>query len=302
MNYKINLITIISLLVFMSCTTPTENDSNSLLWKITGNGLEEPSFLFGTHHLVPISFLDSISGLEEAFDNTEQTVGELDMANMNEMQMKIMGEAIMPQGVTYESLISAQDVVLLDSTLTNLLGVGLDQFGMLKPAMLSNLISLTLYQKHYPSIANEINIDQHFQAEALNRNRNVVGLEDTEDQIEVLLNSQSLERQAELLMCMVRNPDMVMEQMDELQEAYYTQNINALYELSVKETPDDPCPASDEERNALNKDRNEKWLEKLPSIMEDKPSFIAVGCLHLPGEVGLIDGLREQGYTVEPVS
>lgn len=302
MNYKITLITITSLLMLMSCTTQTINDNNSLLWKISGNGLDEPSFLFGTHHLVPVSFLDSISGLEEAFENTKQTVGELDMANMNEMQMKIMSEAVMPQGVTYESLISAEDVVLLDSALTNLLGIGLNQFGALKPAMLSNLISLTLYQKHYPSIANETNIDQYFQMEALNRNRNVVGLETTEDQIEVLLNTRSLERQAELLMCMVRNQEMVMEQMDEFQDAYYTQNINLLYDLSIKETPDDPCPTTDEEMNELNKDRNEKWLEKLPSIMEDKPSFIAVGCLHLPGEVGLIDGLREQGYTVEPVS
>ena len=302
MNYKTTLITITSLLMLMSCTTQTINDNNSLLWKITGNGLDEPSFLFGTHHLVPVSFLDSISGLEEAFENTKQTVGELDMANMNEMQMKIMSEAVMPQGVTYESLISAEDVVLLDSALTNLLGIGLNQFGALKPAMLSNLISLTLYQKHYPSIANETNIDQYFQMEALNRNRNVVGLETTEDQIEVLLNTRSLERQAELLMCMVRNQEMVMEQMDEFQDAYYTQNINLLYDLSIKETPDDPCPTTDEEMNELNKDRNEKWLEKLPSIMEDKPSFIAVGCLHLPGDVGLIEGLREQGYTVEPVN
>lgn len=302
MNYKITLITITSLLMLMSCTTQTINDNNSLLWKISGNGLDEPSFLFGTHHLVPVSFLDSISGLEEAFENTKQTVGELDMANMNEMQMKIMSEAVMPQGVTYESLISAEDVVLLDSALTNLLGIGLNQFGALKPAMLSNLISLTLYQKHYPSIANETNIDQYFQMEALNRNRNVVGLETTEDQIEVLLNTRSLERQAELLMCMVRNQEMVMEQMDEFQDAYYTQNINLLYDLSIKETPDDPCPTTDEEMNELNKDRNEKWLEKLPSIMEDKPSFIAVGCLHLPGDVGLIEGLRVQGYTVEPVN
>ena len=302
MNYKITLITITSLLMLMSCTTQTINDNNSLLWKISGNGLDEPSFLFGTHHLVPVSFLDSISGLEEAFENTKQTVGELDMANMNEMQMTIMSEAVMPQEVTYESLISAEDVVLLDSALTNLLGIGLNQFGALKPAMLSNLISLTLYQKHYPSIANETNIDQYFQMEALNRNRNVVGLETTEDQIEVLLNTRSLERQAELLMCMVRNQEMVMEQMDEFQDAYYTQNINLLYDLSIKETPDDPCPTTDEEMNELNKDRNEKWLEKLPSIMEDKPSFIAVGCLHLPGDVGLIEGLREQGYTVEPVN
>ena len=51
----------------------------------------------------------------------------------------------------------------------------------------------------------------------------------------------------------------------------------------------------------LNSDRNRKWLDQLPSIMEEKSSFIAVGCLHLPGDDGLIEGLRKQGYSVEAV-
>lgn len=301
MNYNKSLFVILSFLIFVSCNAHSENE-NSLLWKVTGNGLEKPSYLFGTHHLVPISFLDSVDGLQEAFNNTEQTVGELDMANMSEMQIMIMGQSTLPEGMTYNHLLSPEEVSLLDSTLISLVHIGLDQLGTLKPAMLSNIISITFYQKYYPSISNEIGIDQYFQTEALNRGRPVVGLENTEDQIEVLLNSQSIERQAEMLICMVQNPDLLKEQMDELQEAYYSQNINTLYELSIKETPNDPCPSTEEEKNSLNKDRNEKWLEKLPSIMADKPSFIAVGCLHLPGDVGLIEGLKNMGYTVEPVS
>lgn len=302
MNYKKNLFVLSSLIVLLSCTAHSEKNTDSLLWKISGNGLEESSYLFGTHHLAPISFLDSISGLEEAFENSEQTVGELDLANMSEMQMKIMGEAMLPQGVTYESLLPAEDILLLDSTLTSLMGVGLEQFGALKPAMLTNLITITFYNKQYPSITNETSIDEYIQERALNSNQSIVGLEETEDQIHVLLNSQSLERQTELLMCMVKHPDLLMKQMDELQNAYLSQNIDALYELSIKDMTNDPCPSTDEERDALNKDRNVRWLEKLPAIMAEKPSFIAVGCLHLPGEVGLIEGLRDLGYTVEPVS
>jgi uncharacterized protein YbaP (TraB family) len=301
MNYSKSLFVILSFFVLLSCTAQPKNE-NSLLWKVTGNGLEKPSYLFGTHHLIPVSFLDSVAGVHNAFENTEQTVGELDMSNMAEMQMELMGHSQLPEGVTYDSLLSPEEVTQLDSTLKSLLNVGLEQLGTLKPSMLSNLISVTFYQKHYPTISNEANIDQYFQSEAINRNRPIIGLENTEDQIYVLLNAQTIERQAEMLICMVQNPDLLKEQMDELQEAYHSQDINALYELSVKETPNDPCPSTEEEKNALNKDRNMKWLEKLPAIMADKPSFIAVGCLHLPGEVGLIEGLREQGYNVEPVS
>ena len=94
---------------------------------------------------------------------------------------------------------------------------------------------------------------------------------------------------------------MLKEQMDKLQEAYHAQDINALLELYEKEIPDDPCPSTEEEKNLLNRDRNRKWLEKLPAMMADKPSFIAVGCLHLPGKDGLIEGLRKLGYRVEAV-
>jgi hypothetical protein len=156
---KKSLLALIALLMMLSCTGQSKVDNNSLLWKISGNGLEKPSFLFGTHHLIPITFLDSVPGLKTAFENTEQVVGELDMSNMSEMQMKIMSESMLPEGVTYESLMPQEDIELLDSTLRNLVGAGLDQLGIMKPALLSNLISITLYQKFYPTLSNEISMD-----------------------------------------------------------------------------------------------------------------------------------------------
>ncbi|MDR2816948.1 MAG: TraB/GumN family protein [Proteiniphilum sp.] len=303
MNYKKVFFVVTAVFLLLSCSTGASNEKgNSLLWKISGNGLRKPSYLFGTHHLVPVSFLDSIPGIESAFDETEQAVGELDMSNMTEMQMKIMGQAILPQGVTYETLLSPEDAALLDGMLRTVIGVGLDQLGQLKPAMLSNLISISLYQQYYPSVASAKSLDQYFQEEAQKRSRPVTGLETTEDQIDVLLNLQTPERQAELLICMVKHPELLKEQMDELQVAYHAQDIQALHKLYKKETPDDPCPSTEEEQNAMNGDRNRKWLEKLPSIMSEKSSFIAVGCLHLPGNDGLIEGLRKQGYKVEAVS
>lgn len=289
-------------LVLASCTQTSAKDNSSLLWKVSGNGLEKSSYLFGTHHLIPIAFLDSVSGLKEAFEATEQTVGELDMSDMAQLQMKLLGESQLPGGVTYDDLISAEDKALLDETLKNLIGVGLDQLGKMKPALLSNLISITLYQKYYPTLAGEKSIDQYFQEEATKRSRPVLGLETVEDQIFALLNSQTMERQAEMLMCMIKNPELLKEQMDDLQTAYHAQNVQMVYELSVKEIPNDPCPSTQEEKDVLNKNRNMKWLEKLPAIMQQKSSFIAVGCLHLPGEDGLIEGLRAKGFTVEPVN
>lgn len=299
MILKKSIFSLVALLLLLSCNAAPKADNSSLLWRVSGNGLAQPSYLFGTHHLVPVSFLDSVSGVKDVFESTAQTVGEVDMSNMAQLQMKIMGESVMPAGITYDSLLPEEDVALLDSTLTKLLGIGLGQLGTLKPALLSNLISITLYQQYYPSLSSGKSLDQYFQEEALKRSCPVIGLETTEDQIHVLLNAQTLERQTELLICMIKHPELLKEQMDELQVAYHSQNIHMLRELYEREIPGDPCPGTDEEKNTLNSDRNVKWLEKLPAIMADKSSFIAVGCLHLPGEDGLIEGLRNLGYDVE---
>ena len=165
MNLKKVFSTLAVLLLLLTCSNPINGNDKTLLWKVSGNGLENASWIFGTHHLVPLTFLDSIPGIQEAFDKSEQTVGELDMGNMGQMQMEIMGRAMMPQGTTYESLMSEADRAKLDSTLSDLMGIGLNQFGRLRPAMLQNLISVTLYQQYYPTLSGGVGLDQYFQEE-----------------------------------------------------------------------------------------------------------------------------------------
>lgn len=285
----------------LTACVSAQPEPSALLWKVSGNGLKNPSYLFGTHHLVSLSFLDSISGLHEAFEATEQTVGELDMSKMNEMQMKIMGAAMIPNQYSYQTLLSEPDFQLLDKTLKELIGIGIEQLGRMKPAMLSNLISITLYKKYYPALSVDKSIDQYFQDEAVKRSRQVKSLETAEEQIYALLDSKTIERQAELLACMLNHPEMLKEQMDKLQTAYLNQDITALNALYEEELPNDPCPSTQEEKDVMNKDRNERWLKALPDIMREKSSFIAVGCMHLVGKDGLIEGLRKLGYEVEAV-
>ena len=47
------------------------NANAQLLYKISGNGLTQPSYIIGTYHLAPVSFVDSIPGLKEAMDAIE---------------------------------------------------------------------------------------------------------------------------------------------------------------------------------------------------------------------------------------
>lgn len=277
-----------------------ENE-NSLLWRVSGNGLAKPSYLFGTHHIVPVSFLETVPGWQEAFESTEQTVGELDMRNMMELQAMIMQHAMMPAGVTYASLLNADDLALLNNKLISLVGVGLEQLGMLKPAMLSNLIVVSMYQQHFPEMATSQSIDEFFQQQALLRSRPIVALDTFDSQVYALFGVNTIERQAELLMCLIHNPERGIEMIHRLHELYFAFDIKGLYALTNEEHEDDPCPPTEEERAALTRNRDLRNIDRLSAIIQEKSSFVAVGALHLPGEDGLIEGLRRAGYTVEPV-
>ena len=287
--------------ISLSSCAQTPQQETGLLWKISGNNLEEPSYLFGTHHLVPLSFLDSIDGLDEAFLATKQTIGELDMDNTGEMQMQLMIASLMPDGYSYDELLNDEDRNILDETLKEYVGAGLTQFEQMKPAMLNMLLSVMMYKKFYPSDEENISMDEHFQKEARDRYRQTVGLETVDDQIDVLFGSQPVERQAESLLCTIKNIDYGKKQMDRLMKAYHAKDLTAMAALYEEDDPNNPCPSTQEEKDKLNKQRNENWMNLLPDMMNDKPSFIAVGCLHLVGDDGLINLLRKEGYTVEAV-
>lgn len=295
------IVFILACLSLTSCAQAGNKQETGLLWKISGNKLEQPSYLFGTHHLVQLSFLENIDGVEEAFMATEQTVGEVNMNNMGEMQMQLMMASIMPDGESYQDLMNEDDRALLDATLQEYVGAGLSQFGQMKPAMLNTLLSVMMYKKFYPSDEEGLSMDEYFQKEARDRNRSTIGLETVQDQINVLFDSQSIERQAASLLCTIKNIDYGKKQMDKLMTAYYAQDLTAMAKLYEEDDADNPCPSTQEEKDELNKERNQVWMEKLPEMMSNKSSFIAVGCLHLVGQDGLINQLRNAGYKVEPV-
>ena len=52
-----------------------------LLWKVSGNGLPQPSYIIGTHHLAPFSIMDSIAGLQKAMNETQQVYGTENVGN-----------------------------------------------------------------------------------------------------------------------------------------------------------------------------------------------------------------------------
>lgn len=302
LNLIILIITLLLVPIFNASAQEADKYTGALLWKVSGNGLSQPSYILGTHHLAHVDFVDSIAGLNDVMNSAEQIVGELLLADQVAMQARLQQASMMQPGETYRDMLSEQDFQALDNGMKTMVGVGMNQLGQLKPGMLSMLYTVALYSKLHPEFNPMLHeaIDAYVQRLGSESGKEIFGLETEDDQIYILFDAEPLKDQAEALVCTVKNSDMVKEQLEKLNEYYRSGNLKGMYDLSFN-SPNDPCKISPLQKSIVLESRNNKWLEKLPRMMGEKPTLIAVGALHLAGQEGLLYQLAEKGYNIEPV-
>lgn len=274
--------------------------SAQIFYKIEGNGLSKPSYIFGTHHLAPLSIIDSIEGCRTAFNEVEQVVGEIDMTgDQMSLAMKMQPYMMAPQDSTLTKVISAEDLARINEEFKKwspVPGMDLSMLEMMRPMVITSMVSVEMVKRQLPNFNPQEQLDIYFQAEGKNMGKSIIGLETPEFQAKLLYTSEPISTQAKTLIELLDDPSKNLEKSKELNDAYLAQNIKKLYELTQDE---------DEEESAfmeaLVNRRNENWIQIIPGLIKDKSSFIAVGALHLPGDTGVVEGLRKAGYTVTPI-
>jgi len=281
---------------------------NSVFWEISGNGLKAPSYLFGTHHLYPASNIKKNDLIKEKINACQVVVGEIAMDNMLAMSMATMKVMLM-KDTTLKDLLGEKDYERVDTYMKKNMGMGVAFFNNMRPIVLTQMITaskaskdLGIDEKTPPKTA-EIGdfsntLDLYFQEYGKSQNKEIKGLETIEQQANILFNSYSLKRQAEMLLEAIEDDkgSNSTENVKKLNEFYKQQNLNELAKLSLNENM-----MKKEEYNTLLKNRNDAWIPKIIDLIHQKPAFIAVGALHLAGEDGVIYQLRKKGYQVKPI-
>lgn len=279
-----------------------------LLYKISGNGLTKPSYIIGTYHLAPVSFADSIPGLTEALAASEQVYGELDMSDlMSPENLQKMQEGMMlPEGTTLSKLLTDEEMGRLNVVLKELMGVDMtnamvkQQLDAMSPQALQTQLSLLIYMKKHDGFNPQATFDGYFQQVAQQQGKGVGGLETPEFQVQTLFKGMTLERQKQLLMCLVDNKEYMELMAEQLVEAFFKQDLVGVKAV-MDEKQQNQCDSTPEEDDQLIYSRNANWIKLMPQIMKDKPTFFAVGAGHLPGDKGVLQLLRNAGYTIEGV-
>jgi hypothetical protein len=288
---KKNILILIS--IFLSLTAVKAQ----LLWKVSGKRLKNPSYLFGTHHLIPIQFLDSVPGLYKAFNECNTVIGEIVLSNID-ATAKIQKAAIMPDHKRIKDLLNDDEYKSVDKELKSVLKFGLKDVSVMNPSLILTMYELEIYKKLTGFTDNQQS-DSYFQQVSIEKGKKVIGLETVDQQIAVLFGNGSLERQADILVQTIENKESILSEMIQLNKLYKAGKIDKLVELS--KSKDNITDMTEEEYAKLVDNRNADWMTKLPSYFKESSCFVAVGAMHLGGKNGLVNQLQKAGYRVKAV-
>ena len=265
-----------------------------LLYEISGGGLEKSSYLFGTHHMVPVETATKIEGVFRVFNDCSAVIGEFVDDNPEEMQRQILASSKMDESIF--KLLTSEEEALIDSALQAELGLTLANVQYMRPNVIAMIYEMTVRERVLKSKAGDMAMDSYFQVAGSELGKMVYGLETVDDQLKMLLRSIAIERQAEILIETIRNTDDIITENAKLDSLYVQGNLEGLYDMLI-ETED----MTEAEKFLLVDERNHDWLPKIEKHIKQEPCFIAVGALHLPGNDGLINLLRKAGYKVKAI-
>ncbi|GAB4092056.1 TraB/GumN family protein [Flaviaesturariibacter terrae] len=286
------------LLLVAAVSAPAQNkdaaaDENTLLWRVSGKDLKQPSYLFGTMHMLCATRIDLSDSLRDAIKRSDYVYLELDMENMQEL-MGVMNKMKMNGDTTLADLLprTAYDSVR--------------NFFAAKPGM----IPFAMLEKFKPMLAasalmeadmtceNPVGMEQLIMVEAREQHRGIRGLETMAFQMSIF-DSIPYRLQAQQLVDYVKNYGKgdSRQEFEEMMQAYVAQRLDKLAAITVRENA-----GMEQYMDVLLYRRNVDWVRKLGDLMPQHSVVVAVGAGHLPGDKGVISLLRKAGYTVEPVA
>ena len=270
---------------------------NALLWEVTGHGLKQPSYVYGTIHIINDEDYFLPKGALAAIDASEEIIFEIDMNDMNDMskQMGMLKDVFMKDDLTLKDLMEEADYILVSDHFSKL-GLPIFFFERMKPMFLTVFASsdfdpsgiqngsMKSYEMEFFEIANKAG-------------KKVGGLESIEYQLNVF-DKIPYKDQADMLLESIKTSGGGGgDQFKEMVDIYKAQNIDAMITMIGSEEA-----GMSEYEDILVGDRNKNWIPIMEEKMKVQTTFFAVGAGHLAGKDGVIHLLKNQGYKLKPLS
>ncbi len=285
-GFFLNVLALVILIT--GSTVSAHNKTSSLLWKISGNHLKKPSYLYGTVHsydkraftfkslVIPYIKQCSAFGMEIKLDEIDP--------------FSLLGKLQMRGDTTLQMLISPQEYIKLEQMMRDSFSVELSMFSSVKPMFLMGVMQTTGAESDYSDF-----LDEFLMKRAKESHKELIGIETIAEQLNAI-DIIPLQEQAKMLLDETLYPDTTTaEPLEDLLDVYKNGDLDSLYSFYKH------GELSNTFNKALILDRNHRMADRIDSIAQRKTIFVAVGALHLPGTEGVINLLRKKGYEITPI-
>jgi uncharacterized protein YbaP (TraB family) len=278
----------IAALALVTSLAQAQKLDNALLWKISGNGLAKPSYLFGTMHITCDATLDK--NVLTALDNTGRLFLELDMDDPN-MQAEMMSGLMMKDGAKMSTLATPEDFKVVDEFLTKNVGMGAKMMDGMMPSVVEMMVMPKMMDCPMQSIEEELIKVTKQQKET------VSGLEEVAEQMAVFASIPYKEQMDQLVLTAKEGLDKGKVKYARMNKLYMAKDLNGLMAFMNE----DDNKMYGDNADVLLDNRNANWIPKIEKAAKEMPTFFGVGAAHLGGDKGVIMLLRKKGYKVEAV-
>lgn len=273
---------------------PTEK---ALLWEISGNGLSQPSYVFGTIHIISRDDYFFTSSMQQALESAETVAFEINMEDMSDFSkiMGMMAGMYMNEGKTLRDLLSDEDYSLVEAHFKKK-GLPLAFLERIKPMFLSMLAGGDEAMNFsLDGSSDMVSYEMELMSLAKAREIEIAGLETIEYQMS-LFDSIPYDAQAKMLVAAIQAEGNGQDQLEQMVALYKAQDIHGMQ--AVMDSEEGGLGGYEE---ILLLKRNRNWIPSMIEMMGSKPVFFAVGAGHLGGPEGVLFLLRQAGYEVRPV-
>lgn len=273
------------LFVFSFLASAQNLTEKTLLWKVSGNGLDKASYVFGTYHMMCKDDFQVKEKVTKALSETQNYVMEINFADpvqMAELQ-KPSTDAKKVGDVLSKEQIDIFKENLPKIGLTYEMAAGMDLLAFNSMVMI----------KLFPCEMTDLRmLDLDLMMKAMANKMTLNGLETAKQQKEILGSFLTPKDMVKVVADLEGNKTKSML----LTKTYLAEDLQELDKMMK-----DPKEITKEQERILLSDRNIDWVAKMPTIMKEKPTFFAVGAGHLSGNEGVLNLLKEKGYTVTPI-
>lgn len=267
-------------------------DNKGFLWQISDSN--STLYLLGSVHFANADYYPMNQAIEGAFADADTLAVEVDMTSLDPIKTQQLLQQMghYTNGRTLQDELSPDTYRMLEQYLANQ-HIPIHLVNTQKPGML--IMTLTSMELMKLGMLPQFGIDLHFLNRA-NGSKRIVELETLEQQMDLLFN---MEQPDQALRQTLEEFPRFQQLADKLSSAWQSGDTRIMQQLLIDE-PLQKYPESKPFFDKMFTDRNLTMTDKIKGYLDDNNTyFVVVGAGHLIGEEGIINLMKEAGFSVK---